>query len=60
VSEGLTNSEIAKLRDISEKSVEQTINRIVKALELPKNPNHNQRVHLARVFFRMSGARPSG
>lgn len=59
VSEGLTNSEIAKLRDISEKSVEQTINRIVKALELPKNPSHNQRVHLARVFFRMSGAPPS-
>ncbi len=59
VSQGLTNSEIAKLRFITEKSVEQTINRISKILDIPKDSTHNQRVHMARVFFRNSGAPPN-
>lgn len=59
VSQGLTNSEIAKLRFITIKSVEQTINRIAKILNLPQDTTHNQRVHMARVFFRGSGAAPS-
>jgi DNA-binding NarL/FixJ family response regulator len=59
VSQGLTNSEIAKQRFITVKSVEQTINRIAKILNLPQDITHNQRVHMARVFFRSSGAAPN-
>jgi DNA-binding NarL/FixJ family response regulator len=59
VSQGLTNSEIAKLRFINVKSVEQTINRIAKILNLPQDITHNQRVHMARVFFRSSGSAPN-
>ena len=59
VSQGLTNNEIAKLRFITEKSVEQTISRISKILNIPKDSTHNQRVHMARVFFRNSGAPPN-
>ena len=58
VSQGLTNSEIAKQRFITVKSVEQTINRIAKILNLPQDITHNQRVHMARVFFRGSGSAP--
>ena len=58
VSQGLTNSEIAKQRFITVKSVEQTINRIAKILNLPQDITHNQRVHMARVFFRSSGSAP--
>ena len=59
VSQGLTNSEIAKQRFITVKSVEQTISRIAKILNLPQDITHNQRVHMARVFFRSSGAAPN-
>jgi DNA-binding CsgD family transcriptional regulator len=59
VSQGLTNTEIAKVRFITEKSVEQTLNRISKILSIPKDSTHNQRVHMARVFFRNSGAPPT-
>jgi len=59
VSQGLTNTEIAKLRFITEKSVEQTLSRISKTLSIPKDSTHNQRVHMARVFFRNSGAPPT-
>jgi DNA-binding NarL/FixJ family response regulator len=59
VSQGLTNSEIAKQRFITVKSVEQTISRIAKILNLPQDITHNQRVHMARVFFRGSGAAPN-
>jgi DNA-binding NarL/FixJ family response regulator len=59
VSQGLSNSEIAKQRFITIKSVEQTINRIAKILNLPQDVTHNQRVHMARVFFRSSGAAPN-
>jgi DNA-binding NarL/FixJ family response regulator len=58
LSQGMTNSEIAKTRFITEKSVEQTVSRIAKFLKLPQNSTHNQRVHMARVFFRMTGSPP--
>lgn len=59
VSEGLTNAEIAGARFISEKSVEQTISRIAKILNLSSDAPRNQRVHLARIFFRLTGSTPS-
>lgn len=55
VAAGLSNSEIARLRNISDKSVEATITRIAKALDLRATPSQNQRVHMARVFFRARG-----
>jgi CheY-like chemotaxis protein len=36
-------------------AVEQTIAKIAKALEIPAATNQNQRVHIARVFFRLTG-----
>lgn len=55
VAQGFTNSEIAKQRFVSEKAVEQTIAKIAKALEIPVATNQNQRVHIARVYFRLTG-----
>ena len=59
VSLGMTNAEIAKTRFITEKSVEQTINRVAKILSLAKDSTQNQRVHIARIFFRMSDSHPT-
>ena len=55
VAQGHTNGEIAKQRFVSEKVVEQTIAKIAKALDIPAATNQNQRVHIARVFFRLTG-----
>jgi DNA-binding NarL/FixJ family response regulator len=55
VAHGHTNSEIAKQRYVSEKAVEHTIAKIAKALEIPAATNQNQRVHIARVYFRLTG-----
>jgi len=55
VAQGHTNIEIAKQRFVSEKAVEHTITKIAKALDIPPATNQNQRVHIARVFFRLTG-----
>ena len=55
VAQGYTNSEIAKQRFVSEKAVEQTIAKIAKALNIPAATNQNQRVHIARIYFRLTG-----
>ena len=55
VAQGHTNSEIAKQRFVTEKAVEQTIAKIAKALDIPAATNQNQRVHIARVYFRLTG-----
>lgn len=55
VAQGNTNSEIARQRYVSDKAVEQTIAKIAKALEIPAATNQNQRVHIARVYFRLTG-----
>jgi DNA-binding NarL/FixJ family response regulator len=57
VAQGHTNSEIAKQRFVSDKAVEQTIAKIAKALDIPAATNQNQRVHIARVYFRLTGQR---
>lgn len=54
---GLSNSEIAKRRFIKEKSVELTISRMAKSLGVESNVSANQRVHLARVYFRAIGVK---
>lgn len=55
VAEGLSNSEIARRRQVTEKSVEAVINRIAKALMLTPNEQTNQRVQLAKIYFEATG-----
>ena len=52
---GMSNSEIAKRRVVSEKSVEVTIARIAKTLNLAKDSSRNQRVHMAKAYFSALG-----
>lgn len=46
---GLTNAEIAKIRVVTEKSVERTIARLARNLDITANGPFNQRVALARA-----------
>ncbi len=55
VAQGLTNAEIAKRRFVKPKSVELTINRVAKALGISADSTQNQRVHIAKVYFRAIG-----
>ncbi len=55
VAQGLTNAEIAKRRFVKPKSVELTINRVAKALGITADATQNQRVHIAKVYFRAIG-----
>ena len=57
VAQGLSNAEIAKRRFIKEKSVELTISRMAKSLGIESNISANQRVHIARVYFRAIGVK---
>jgi DNA-binding NarL/FixJ family response regulator len=55
VAQGLSSSEIAEQRGISEKAVEATLARIYQFLEIKKDKVHNPRVLLVNAFARMSG-----
>ncbi len=55
VAEGLSNAEIAARRSISERTVEKTVQRMARVLGLSADVARNQRVHLARVYFRGLG-----
>jgi DNA-binding NarL/FixJ family response regulator len=57
VAAGFSNAEIARRRVVREKSVEVMIGRIAKRLGLEPDAARNQRVHLARVYLRMLGAK---
>lgn len=56
VAYGLSNAEIARVRVVTEKSVEQAIKRASVALGIESTPTSNQRVALARAFFSLTGA----
>lgn len=53
---GLSNAEIARVRVVTEKSVEQAISRAAKRLGVDTQDGVNQRVALAREYFRLTGA----
>ena len=53
---GLSNAEIARVRVVTEKSVEQAVARTAKRLGVMASPSANQRVALAREYFRLTGA----
>ncbi len=55
VASGMSNAEIAKTRFVTEKSVEVSISRIAKALDIKFDSSVNQRVHIANVVFRSIG-----
>ncbi len=57
VAQGLSNAEIAKVRKVTEKSIEQTISRLVANLDLPKDGKSNQRVQISKMYFRLTGSR---
>jgi DNA-binding NarL/FixJ family response regulator len=56
VAKGLSNSEIARVRFVSEKSVEQIIARIAQHLSIPSDRNRNLRVILAGEYYKWLGA----
>lgn len=55
VAEGHSNIEIARRRGVSEKAIEGAIRRLATKLQLEKDSTSNQRVHIARVYFRALG-----
>jgi DNA-binding NarL/FixJ family response regulator len=55
VSEGLSSSEIASRRGISEKAVEGILARIYTFLEIKKDKSNNPRILLANSFKKFSG-----
>jgi DNA-binding NarL/FixJ family response regulator len=55
IAQGLSNTEIARRRQVTEKSIEASITRLLKTLNLPKSEDSNQRVQLARLFFESRG-----
>lgn len=57
VAQGFSNAEIAKRRFVKEKSIELTISRVAKALGIEAHASVNQRVHIARVYFRAIGVK---
>jgi DNA-binding NarL/FixJ family response regulator len=55
VAKGLSNSQIAEKTSTTVKNVEGLISKIIRTLGLKSADNQNQRVHMARVYFRMRG-----
>lgn len=55
IAQGMSNSEIARRRSVSEKSVEAIISRLILAFDIKKDVSANQRVHLARNYFESLG-----
>lgn len=55
IAEGHSNTEIARRRGVTEKAIEGSISRLAQKLGLEKDSASNQRVHIARVYFRALG-----
>ena len=56
LAQGLSNSEIARVRFVSEKSVEQIVARIAQHLSISPDRSRNMRVILAAEYFKWLGA----
>lgn len=52
---GLSTQAIANERGVSISAVEQTITRLYEAFDMPRDPEHNQRVRLARAYLELAG-----
>lgn len=55
VAQGKSNLEIAEIRGVTEKSVEQALSRILKKVKIDMNVRTNRRVELALYFLRQTG-----
>ena len=55
VADGLTNSEIAKRRVVSERSVETALSRISRKLDIEALPGENPRVLLTQAYYSLVG-----
>lgn len=55
VAQGLTNAEIARRRVTSERTVEITVARIIKRLELQPTDTENSRVLLTQAYYELIG-----
>lgn len=55
VADGLTNSEIANRRVVSDRSVETGIARIMRKLEIEPQPGENPRVLLTQAYYALVG-----
>lgn len=60
VAEGLSTSEIAIRRGVSNKAIEGIISKLHQILKLEKTQKFNQRVQLARAYFKLSGRKAPG
>ena len=55
IADGMSTADIAKSREVSEQSIEKTIQRICKNLEIPITNDRSQRIQLVRAFFYGAG-----
>lgn len=56
VAEGYSNQEIATARQVTEKSIEQTLSRILKKTNIEIDDKKNRRIELALYYLRQTGA----
>ena len=57
MAEGMTNSEIAKLRFVSEKSVEQMLSRVATTFGIITDHGYNPRIQMLNTFYEMVNGR---
>jgi DNA-binding NarL/FixJ family response regulator len=55
MAQGYSNAEIAKRRFVTERSQETAISRLAKLIGVSVDSSKNQRVHMAKVYFRSLG-----
>ena len=55
IAKGLSTSEIARSRGVTEQAIDKTIARISKLLDIPKNAETNSRVQIVRAYFESKG-----
>jgi DNA-binding NarL/FixJ family response regulator len=55
VAHGHSNAEIAERLVVSERTVEKSISRLIKSLNLNTDKSQNQRVKITQAYFGMAG-----
>jgi DNA-binding NarL/FixJ family response regulator len=55
IAAGLSTSEIARKRGVTEQAIDRSINRISKNLGIPKSADSNLRVQIVREYFKNKG-----
>ena len=55
VAAGLSTSEIARKRGVTEQAIDKSINRISRNLGIPRSADSNLRVQIVRAYFKNKG-----